>query len=100
MPMDFPDFNSLRNAAAMWEFREPMVDETEDLFRNALADFVADRDIVESMEIRAKVGWNKFSDRDNAEMLLRAMQQPNTPITGLPPEQESPGQPPIVAGAP
>jgi hypothetical protein len=31
---------------------------------------------------------------------MRVIAESNTPITGQPPEQESPGQPPIVAGAP
>ena len=91
MPMDFPDFNSLRNCAALHEFRSPHDGESEDSFRDALADHVQSRDIVESMEIRAKVGWDKFNKSQNNEMLLRAMQQPNPAPSDQPPLAGSEG---------
>lgn len=72
MPMDFPDMKSLERAAECWKFRKPNEGESEAEYRTALADFVQPKDLVESMEIRAKVGWDKFSERDSTEMVLRA----------------------------
>lgn len=75
MPMDFPDMQSLESAAKVWKFRKINEGETEDAYRTALADHVQPRDLVESMEIRAKVGWDKFDRQRNAEMVLRGMQR-------------------------
>lgn len=72
MPMDFPDMKSLERAADVWQFRKANDGETESAYRTALADFVQPKDLIESMEIRAKVGWNKFSAKDNLEMLTRS----------------------------
>jgi len=72
MPMDFPDLKSLESAAKVWKFREIKKDETEDEFRNALADFVSKKDFIESQEIRNKVGWNKWSLEQNKDMLIRS----------------------------
>jgi len=71
MPMDFPDLKSLKFAAEVHEFRQPLDGESENDFRNALADHVAPRDYIESCEIRNKVGWDKFSDEQNRDMLRR-----------------------------
>lgn len=71
MPMDFPDMNSLKNAAEVWTFREPLEGESEDAYRTALADHVQPKDLIESMEIRAKVGWDKFSPEQNLDMIQR-----------------------------
>jgi len=60
MPMDFPDMNSLKRAAELRKFREPLKNETEDAFRAALADHVQPINLIESIEIRSKVGWNQF----------------------------------------
>jgi len=60
MPMDFPDMNSLKRAAELHKFREPLKNETEDAFRAALADHVQPINLIESIEIRSKVGWNQF----------------------------------------
>lgn len=75
MPRDFPDLKSLERAAEMWKFREIKEGESEEDFRNALADFVADKDLVESEEIRNKVGWDKFTDGQNRKMLQRLIQK-------------------------
>lgn len=75
MPMDFPDLNSLKRAAGVWKFREPQDGETEDDYRTALADHVQPKDLVESMEIRAKVGWDRFSSDQNREMLQRSAER-------------------------
>lgn len=72
MPMDFPDMNSLKRAAQVHRFRQPFENEAENDFRTSLANHVQAIDIVESMEIRAKVGWDKFSNLNNLELLARA----------------------------
>lgn len=72
MPMDFPDFNSLKSAATIHKFRQPLKNETEDQFRTALANHVQPIDMIESMEIRNKVGWDRFTAAQNNQMLLTA----------------------------
>jgi len=76
MPMDFPDMESLEDAAERWKFRKPNKDETEEQYRAALADFVAPKDFVESCEIRNKVGWDKFSEGQEFDMLSQKVKQP------------------------
>lgn len=68
MPMDFPDMESLKRCAECWKFRQPNEGEFEADYRTALADFVEPRDFVESCEIRNKVGWNRFTKAQNADM--------------------------------
>jgi len=72
MPMDFPDLESLKRAAGIWKFREIKDEETEDHYRNALADFVADKDFIESQEIRNKVGWDRWSEEQEKDLLRRS----------------------------
>ena len=71
MPMDFPDMNSLKRCAECHDFRQPKKGESEDDYRTALADHVQPRDYIESLEIRNKVGWDKFSQAQNKDMLRR-----------------------------
>ena len=71
MPMDFPDMASLKLCAECHNFRQPNENESEDDYRELLANHVQSRDFVESMEIRNKVGWDKFSPKQNLEMLVR-----------------------------
>jgi len=71
MPMDFPDLDSLKRAGSMWKFREINNNESEESYRSALADFVADKDFIESQEIRNKVGWNKWTADQNKDILTR-----------------------------
>ena len=71
MPMDFPDMNSLKECAKCHKFRQPNEGESEDAYRTALADHVQPRDYIESLEIRNKVGWDKFSPAQNKDMLRR-----------------------------
>ncbi len=71
MPVDFPDMESLKRAAEGWKFRQPDEGETEESYRNALANFVAPRDIVESQEIRHKVGWDKWTDEQSKDLLFQ-----------------------------
>jgi hypothetical protein len=73
MPMDFPDMQSLVNAADIWKFRALGEGETEREYRIALADFVAPKDFIESEEIRNGKGWDKWNSGENAAMLLRSM---------------------------
>ena len=71
MPMDFPDMKSLIFCAEVHEFRKPEKKETEEEFREALANYVEFRDFIEAQEIRNKVGWDKFSNKQNSDMLSR-----------------------------
>lgn len=73
MPMDFPDMKSLVQCAKVWKFRELKEGETEESFREALAEFVQPQDLIESQEIRNKVGWDKFTDAQNADMVKRGI---------------------------
>lgn len=72
MPMDFPDMKSLERHAEMTGFRKPQDGETEEQFRAKLADFIQPKDMVEAMEIRAKVGLDKFNQMQEIDLLLRA----------------------------
>lgn len=69
MPMNFPDMKSLERHAEMVGFRKPNETELEAEYRMKLAAFVEPMDFIESQEIRNKVGWDKFSDEQNKEML-------------------------------
>lgn len=71
MPMDFPDLNSLKKAANIHGFRGINHDETESEYRVSLADHVETIDFLESQEIRAKVGWDKWSPEQNLSILKR-----------------------------
>lgn len=71
MPMDFPDLNSLKRCAECHGFRQPDNGESEDQYRAALADHVEPRDFIESLEIRNKVGWSKWTEDQNQDMLRR-----------------------------
>ena len=72
MPMDFPDMASLIDAADVHQFRAPLEGEAEKDYREALANHVRPRDMIESMEIRNSVGWDRWSDEQNRDMLKRA----------------------------
>ncbi|MCK4498931.1 hypothetical protein KAU11_00365 [Candidatus Babeliales bacterium] len=52
MPMDFPDMNSLKEAARIHGFRIINNYESEDEYREALADHVEPIDFPESVKIR------------------------------------------------
>lgn len=66
MPMDFPDFESLKTHAEMYHFRPP--DEGEE---EALAQHIEPLDAIEAQEVRNKVGWDRFTPEQNLEMLKR-----------------------------
>lgn len=73
MPMSFPDIANLVNIAQVHRFRGPQDGETELEYRRALADHVQPIDFMESEEIRNKVGWDKFTDKQKTAMLERKM---------------------------
>jgi len=58
-------------AARVHKFRKPDTNETEEDYREALANHVESRDRIEAEEIRNKVGWDKFTDEQNKNMLRR-----------------------------
>jgi hypothetical protein len=72
MPMDFPDMKSLVYAAEVHRFRKPDKGETEIAYRNALADHVSTRDLIESEEIRNGCGWDKWNKGQKKALLGRA----------------------------
>lgn len=71
MPMNFPDMDSLIRMGERLKFRKPNEGETENDYRNALADF--DKDPIESHEIRTGKGWDKWTEHDRLGMLLGAL---------------------------
>jgi len=62
---------SLINAAKVHEFRGPSAIETEGHYRQALADHVKSRDLIESEEIRNGSGWDKWSEEHMRALLDR-----------------------------
>jgi hypothetical protein len=72
MPMDFPDYSSIKRTGEIWKFRKPHKDESEEDYRNALADYVEPKDFIESQEIRNKVGWDQWSEDQKRDMLIRS----------------------------
>jgi len=71
MPMDFPDLKSLIYCAKVHKFRKINDGESEDDYRNALADHVAPRDFIESEEIRNKVGWDQWTDGQSEDIIKK-----------------------------
>jgi hypothetical protein len=76
MPMDFPNLDSLKQAAEVHRFRQPLADEPEEDYRRALADHVAPIDFVESQEIRTSRGWDRWNLGDTADLLTRSFDEP------------------------
>ncbi len=68
MPMDFPDLRSLKNCAQVHGFRKINELESEEDYREALAVHVEPRDFLEAQEIRAKVGWDQWTESQNRDM--------------------------------
>ncbi len=71
MPMSFPTIESLRSAAELHKFREPLEGETVGEYRHHLANHAQYTDPIEAMEIRTGKGWDAFTDEENLEMLAR-----------------------------
>jgi len=73
MPMDFPDMRSLIMAAKVHKFRKPDDKEPEVEYRNALANHVKARDLIESEEIRNGCGWDKWDKSQKGALLGRTI---------------------------
>jgi hypothetical protein len=73
MPMDFPDLESLIRAAEVHKFRPPKEGEPERIYRGLLANHVESRDFIEAQEIRNGVGWDKFDNNMNRDMVNRLL---------------------------
>jgi hypothetical protein len=56
--MSFPDMKSLMGRAQLRGFRQPHENESEEVYREAFADFMFNVDRVESVEIRTGKGWD------------------------------------------
>ncbi len=69
MPMSFPDIKSLESCAKVWKFRQLSENETEEEFREALHQHVKPKDMIESWEIKFKVGWDEWTDEQKRTML-------------------------------
>jgi len=72
MPRDFESATEVRGAAKRWKFRDQRENESDAEFREALADHVKDKDLVESMEIRTGKGWDRWNDIEKGLMLAQA----------------------------
>jgi len=75
MPMNFPDLKSLKFCAKCHKFRKINEGESEDDYRSALADHVEPHDFIESHEIRNKVGWDQWSDKQNRDIIIKKMKK-------------------------
>jgi len=73
MPMNFPDFQSLKDRAKVRGFRQPNEGETEESYRQSLARHMDNIDMVEANEIRNKVGWDQWTDGQKMVTFLDAM---------------------------
>lgn len=73
MPRSFPKMDSLKRIAEVHGCRQPEEGESEELYRDAVADFVESRDMVEACEIRNKVGWDKWDDTQKLNLLRRQL---------------------------
>lgn len=71
MPMDFKDYGSLKAAAKIHKFRQPMEDELEEDYRQELSNHVMKVDKIEACEILFGVGWDKWTDQQKRLSLLR-----------------------------
>lgn len=83
MPMDFPDLKSLKRAAKVHGFRDFQDKhffrnnigcvETEEEYREALANHARSHDAIESDEIRYGIGWDRWSDEQKRASLMRGI---------------------------
>lgn len=84
LQMNYPsDWNSLRRAARIHKFRQPMPGESKDVYRGQLADHLlinmfSDFDrfqkalgIIDSEEIRNGIGWDEFSQSQMTALMDR-----------------------------
>ena len=68
MPVDLPDFESLKNYARNRKFRQPHEGETEAEFREAFAEWTDDP--LERVEIRSRRGWDTFNSVQKTDALI------------------------------
>jgi len=73
MPMDFPDFESLKRHAEILRFREPTPGETEQDFRRALAEYVLPKDKIEAEEILNGRSWDQWTPEENDRFVLKTI---------------------------
>jgi len=73
MPMSFPDIESLKFAAKVHKFRKMTANETEEEYREALANHVSPIDFIESHEIRTGRGWDQWNEAEKLEMIARKL---------------------------
>lgn len=73
MPMSFPDMDSLKQAAKVHKFRQPNPAESESAFREDLANHVEPIDFIESQEIHSGKSWDQWDERENMDLLIRAL---------------------------
>ena len=69
MPMNFPDMNSLKDAAQVHKFRSIAIDESDKDYRKALAIHVLPIDRVEAYEILFGYGWDRWTDEEKMQSL-------------------------------
>jgi hypothetical protein len=69
MPLDLPTFDSLKERAKIWKFRQPNEFESEGAYRKAFSEFVRPQDPVESCEILFGKGWDRWSDEEKLTSL-------------------------------
>jgi len=68
MPVDLPDFESLKKYARLRKFRQPHEGETEAEFREAFAEWSDDP--LERVEIRSRRGWDNFNPIQQTDALI------------------------------
>lgn len=69
MPMTYDTLDTLLHAAECYEFREILLSETQDEYRNALADHVHTVSPIAGHEIRTGRGWDEWSQEDKEAFL-------------------------------
>jgi hypothetical protein len=69
MPMNFTDFDSLKQAALVHGFRKCNTDESEEEYRKTLAEHVIPKDRIEGFEILFGKGWDQWSDKEKGIFL-------------------------------
>ena len=68
MPRDFRRILDVMRAAENWQFRFMAPGESDEKYREALADFVHPLDVIEAHEIRTGRGWDTWSATDHDEL--------------------------------
>jgi hypothetical protein len=71
MPINVPDHDAVVREAQKHKFREPLIDESDDQYRTALADHVFKIDKVAGHEIRTGRGWDEWTASDRSDFIAR-----------------------------